>query len=158
MRLLRRDGEDPAAAWREDPRLRRARRPRTTAGHQELLRLADHSAALCRRQLRRRLRHHPRDGGQWRARSPAGAASRRRSGCTMSTPTAVVVGVGAEQGLGAALCRRFAAEGYHGLVAGRPQAKLDTVVATIASKGGSAAAVPTDTTQEADIIRLFDLA
>ena len=27
--------------------------------------------------------------------------------------TAVVVGVGAERGLGAALCRRFAAEGYH---------------------------------------------
>ncbi len=76
----------------------------------------------------------------------------------MSMPTAVVVGVGAEQGLGAALCRRFAAEGYHVLVAGRTQAKLDTVVATIAAKGGSAAAVQTDTTQEADIIRLFDLA
>ena len=37
----------------------------------------------------------------------------------MSAPTAVVVGVGAERGLGAALCRRFAADGYHLLVAGR---------------------------------------
>jgi len=33
--------------------------------------------------------------------------------------TAVVVGVGAGLGLGAALCRRFAREGYHVLVAGR---------------------------------------
>jgi hypothetical protein len=31
----------------------------------------------------------------------------------MNMPTAAVVGVGAERGLGAALCRRFAAEGYH---------------------------------------------
>ena len=37
----------------------------------------------------------------------------------MSKPTAVVVGVGAEQGVGAAVCRRFAREGYHVLVAGR---------------------------------------
>ncbi len=31
----------------------------------------------------------------------------------MSVPTGVVIGVGAERGLGAALCRRFAEEGYH---------------------------------------------
>jgi len=37
----------------------------------------------------------------------------------VSKPTAVIVGVGAERGLGAALCRRFAADGYHVLVAGR---------------------------------------
>ena len=37
----------------------------------------------------------------------------------MSKPTAVVVGVGAERGLGAALCRRFAQGGYHVLVASR---------------------------------------
>jgi NAD(P)-dependent dehydrogenase (short-subunit alcohol dehydrogenase family) len=76
----------------------------------------------------------------------------------MSAPTALVVGVGAEQGLGAALCRRFAAEGYHVLVAGRTQAKLDAVVDTIATAGGRAVAVPTDTTSEADVIRLFDRA
>ena len=34
-------------------------------------------------------------------------------------PSAIVVGVGAKQGLGAALCRRFAAQGYHVFVAGR---------------------------------------
>ena len=43
----------------------------------------------------------------------------------MSTPTAVVVGVGAERGLGAALCRRFAAEGYHVLVTGRTPEKIE---------------------------------
>lgn len=74
----------------------------------------------------------------------------------MTVPTAIVVGVGAEQGLGAALCRKFAAEGYHVLVAGRTKAKLDAVVATIAAAGGRAVAVPTDTTSEADVIRLFD--
>jgi NAD(P)-dependent dehydrogenase (short-subunit alcohol dehydrogenase family) len=37
----------------------------------------------------------------------------------MTTETAVVVGVGAEQGLGAALCRRFAAAVHYVLVAGR---------------------------------------
>jgi NAD(P)-dependent dehydrogenase (short-subunit alcohol dehydrogenase family) len=34
----------------------------------------------------------------------------------MDKPTAIVVGVGAEQG---AVCRRFASEGYHVYVAGR---------------------------------------
>ena len=38
-------------------------------------------------------------------------------------PSAIVVGVGAGQGLGAALCRRFAAQGYHVFVAGGPAAR-----------------------------------
>ena len=33
--------------------------------------------------------------------------------------TAIVIGVGPDQGLGAQLCKRFAAEGLHVLVAGR---------------------------------------
>ena len=76
----------------------------------------------------------------------------------MGRPTAVVVGVGAERGLGAALCRRFAAEGYHVLVAGRTPEKIDQVVRTITAKGGGAVPVPTDATQEGDVIRLFDRA
>lgn len=74
----------------------------------------------------------------------------------MGRPTAAVVGVGAERGLGAALCRRFAAEGYHVLVAGRTPEKIDQVVRTITAKGGGAVPVPTDATQEGDVIRLFD--
>jgi NAD(P)-dependent dehydrogenase (short-subunit alcohol dehydrogenase family) len=70
--------------------------------------------------------------------------------------TAVVVGVGAERGLGAALCRRFAAEGYHVLVAGRTHEKIAQVAKTIGATGGSAEAVTVDTTREDEVIRLFD--
>jgi NAD(P)-dependent dehydrogenase (short-subunit alcohol dehydrogenase family) len=73
-------------------------------------------------------------------------------------PSAIVCGVGAEKGLGAALCRRFAAEGYHMLAAGRTPAKLERVVAAIAAAGGSAEAVQTDVTEESDVARLFDRA
>ena len=73
-------------------------------------------------------------------------------------PTAVVIGVGAEHGLGAALCRRFAAESHHVLVAGRTASKIEQVVRTIASAGGSAEPIATDTTSEQDVVRLFDRA
>ncbi len=76
----------------------------------------------------------------------------------MARPTALVVGVGAEQGLGAALCRRFAAEGHHVLLAGRTAPKLDRVVRSLVAAGGSAEAVVADVTGEADVVRLFDRA
>jgi NAD(P)-dependent dehydrogenase (short-subunit alcohol dehydrogenase family) len=74
----------------------------------------------------------------------------------MSRPSAIVVGVGAEMGLGAALCRRFSNEGYHVFVAGRTQDKIDGVVAAIVAASGSAEAVLTDAADEAAVIRLFD--
>jgi NAD(P)-dependent dehydrogenase (short-subunit alcohol dehydrogenase family) len=76
----------------------------------------------------------------------------------MSKPGAIVVGVGAEAGLGAALCRRFARGGLHVLVAGRTESRLNAVVDSIRRAGGSATAVPTDTTREDHVIRLFDAA
>ena len=76
----------------------------------------------------------------------------------MTQPTAVVVGVGAEQGVGAAVARRFAKEGHHVLVAGRTPAKIEQVVRTIASAGGSAEAVLADATRELDVVALFDRA
>jgi NAD(P)-dependent dehydrogenase (short-subunit alcohol dehydrogenase family) len=66
----------------------------------------------------------------------------------MNKPTAVVVGVGAERGLGAALCRRFAQGGYHVLVAGRTQVKIGRVAETIAAAGGSAEPIAMDATRE----------
>jgi NAD(P)-dependent dehydrogenase (short-subunit alcohol dehydrogenase family) len=76
----------------------------------------------------------------------------------MRAHTGVVVGVGAERGLGAALCRRFAREGYHLLVAGRTPEKIERVVQTIRNTGGSAEPIAVDTTREDDVIRLFDRA
>jgi len=55
----------------------------------------------------------------------------------MSKPTAVVVGVGAEQGLGAALCRRSAPEGYHVFVAVRSAEKVERVVGTPSAAGAA---------------------
>jgi NAD(P)-dependent dehydrogenase (short-subunit alcohol dehydrogenase family) len=72
--------------------------------------------------------------------------------------TAIVVGVGAERGLGAALCRRFAAEGYHVLVGGRTPEKIAQVAKTIGATGAGAEAITIDTTREDDVIRLFDRA
>ena len=77
-------------------------------------------------------------------------------GAIKASGTAVVVGVGAERGLGAALCRRFASEGYHVLVAGRTPEKITQVAKTICATGGSAEAITVDTTREDDVIRLFD--
>src|SRR5712692_6912338 len=76
----------------------------------------------------------------------------------MSKPTSIVVGVGAERGLGAALCRRFAQGGCHVLIAGRTAAKIDKVAETIVSAGGSAEPIAMDATREEDVARLFDRA
>jgi NAD(P)-dependent dehydrogenase (short-subunit alcohol dehydrogenase family) len=77
---------------------------------------------------------------------------------TTTIPTAVVVGVGAEEGLGAALCRRFSMGGYHVLVAGRTASKIETVARGIVAAGSTAEAVPIDTTSEKDVQHLFDRA
>jgi NAD(P)-dependent dehydrogenase (short-subunit alcohol dehydrogenase family) len=74
----------------------------------------------------------------------------------MGIEVAIVVGVGAEQGLGAAICRKLASERYHVVVAGRTFEKIEAVAAAIRSSGGSAEAVVTDATKEADVIKLFD--
>ncbi len=74
----------------------------------------------------------------------------------MSTPSAIIVGVGAEQGLGAALCRLLAGKGYHVVIAGRTPAKIDQVAGAIRASGGSAEAIETDATDEAAVVRLFE--
>ena len=76
----------------------------------------------------------------------------------MSRKTAIVIGVGPEEGLGAQLCHRFARDGMHVLIAGRSKDKLDLVAASIEAKGGSAEPVVADATSEADTLALFDAA
>ena len=53
----------------------------------------------------------------------------------MATEIALVIGVGAENGEGAANARRFAREGFHVLVCGRTKEKLERVAASIRSGG-----------------------
>jgi NAD(P)-dependent dehydrogenase (short-subunit alcohol dehydrogenase family) len=74
----------------------------------------------------------------------------------MIKPTAIVVGAGASAGLGAASCRRFAAEGYHVIVVGRTPERVAEVTQSVLDEGGSAEAFVADATREADVIRLFD--
>ena len=71
---------------------------------------------------------------------------------------AVIIGVGPENGLGAALCKRFASLGKHVFVAGRTQSKLDTIVSVIEENGGKATAHVTDCTDENQTKKLFDAA
>jgi NAD(P)-dependent dehydrogenase (short-subunit alcohol dehydrogenase family) len=72
--------------------------------------------------------------------------------------TAIVIGVGPDRGLGGQLCKRFADEGLHVLVAGRTREKLDAIVRGIQKDGGSAEPVVADATSESDTHELFDKA
>ena len=72
--------------------------------------------------------------------------------------TAIVMGVGPEQGLGAQLCKRFASLGLNVFVAGRTQEKLDAVVAMIEANGDKASAHVADATAETEVKGLFDAA
>ena len=72
--------------------------------------------------------------------------------------SAIVIGVGAPAGLGAALCRRFAREGLHVFTAGRSREKLTAVTAEIEAAGGRATPVVADATLAGDVARLFDVA
>jgi NAD(P)-dependent dehydrogenase (short-subunit alcohol dehydrogenase family) len=71
---------------------------------------------------------------------------------------AIVFGVGASAGLGGALCRRFAREGFGVLAAGRTQSKLDAVVAEITRAGGRASSILCDVTNESDVRKTFEAA
>lgn len=71
---------------------------------------------------------------------------------------AIVFGVGANAGLGGALCRRFAREGFGVLAAGRTQSKLDAVVAEVTRAGGRASSILCDVTSESDVRKAFEAA
>jgi NAD(P)-dependent dehydrogenase (short-subunit alcohol dehydrogenase family) len=72
--------------------------------------------------------------------------------------TAVVIGVGPERGLGAQLCKRFAADGLNVIIAGRTKAVIDALAQEIVENGGHAVPVVADATSESDIVELFDIA
>ncbi len=69
---------------------------------------------------------------------------------------AVVVGVGARDGLGAALCRRFAGEGLQVFAAGRTAEKLAAVCGEITGLGGRAVPVATNAREDDQVAALLD--
>lgn len=70
--------------------------------------------------------------------------------------TAVVVGVGPEKGLGAALAKRFAKEGLHVFLVGRTEKRLQALANVISENGGKATPYIADATKEQDVIKLFE--
>jgi NAD(P)-dependent dehydrogenase (short-subunit alcohol dehydrogenase family) len=73
----------------------------------------------------------------------------------MSIKTAVIIGVGPENGVGANLCKRFAKAGLHVFVAGRTLSKVEQVAQSIRDSGALATAVEADTTEESVVVELF---
>ena len=70
--------------------------------------------------------------------------------------TVIILGAGASKGVGAALGRKFAAQGHHVIMTGRTAAKVEALAAEISAAGGSAESVRVDVTSEADLDALFD--
>ncbi|MFO1102564.1 MAG: SDR family NAD(P)-dependent oxidoreductase [Methylocystis sp.] len=75
---------------------------------------------------------------------------------TLNEGAAIVVGVGAETGLGAALARRFAREGLRVTIAGRTPERLRVVAEKIAATAGAVSIKPADATSEADVAALIE--
>lgn len=73
-------------------------------------------------------------------------------------PCALVVGVGAPRGLGAAIARRFAAAGFAVLVAGRNEAKLTETSDALRAAGGVVGMAVGDGSDPADVRRFVDAA
>ena len=72
--------------------------------------------------------------------------------------SAVIIGVGPEQGLGATLAKCFAAKGLHVFIGGRSEEKLQTVAEIIRQQGGAVTPVIADATVELDVVHLFETA
>jgi NAD(P)-dependent dehydrogenase (short-subunit alcohol dehydrogenase family) len=71
---------------------------------------------------------------------------------------ALVVGVGASEGLGGALVRRFAREGLTVFAAGRAKEKLEATVAEVRKSGGDVHALVGDASTETGVKEFFDAA
>ena len=74
---------------------------------------------------------------------------------TLAIASALVVGVGERQGIGAAVAALLAEKGLHVYIVGRTPEKLNKRVAEIHKSGGSAQALVADSTLEADLQAVF---
>jgi NAD(P)-dependent dehydrogenase (short-subunit alcohol dehydrogenase family) len=66
-----------------------------------------------------------------------------------------IVGVGASRGTGAALARRFAAEGLTVAITGRSDDNVNIIVREIETTGGRAIAAPGDVSKEEDVLAVL---
>src|ERR1700754_4287409 len=66
-----------------------------------------------------------------------------------------IVGVGASRGTGAALARRFAAEGLTVAITGRSHDSVEIIVREIETAGGRAIAAPGDVSKESDVLAIL---
>lgn len=69
--------------------------------------------------------------------------------------TVLIAGAGAPNGVGGAIGRRFASEGFHVVISGRTLEKVEASAAAITASGGSAEAMAVDVTSTADQDALF---
>ncbi len=74
---------------------------------------------------------------------------------THPTTAAVIFGVGAPEGIGAAVARKLSAEGMHAYVVGCHADKLQAVTDQIQADGGQATAVAADCTQQQEVAAVF---
>ncbi len=70
----------------------------------------------------------------------------------------LISGVGASQGVGGALARRFAREGYPVVIAGRSADKLNVTLNELQNAGANAVVALGDSTNAADLRRFVDMA
>ncbi|MEM9254151.1 MAG: SDR family NAD(P)-dependent oxidoreductase [Pseudomonadota bacterium] len=71
---------------------------------------------------------------------------------------AVIVGVGARRGLGAAIARKFAEQGLHCVIVGRTEQRLMKVADEIQASGGSCSTYAADATSGNDMAGAMDQA
>ena len=74
----------------------------------------------------------------------------------MAARAAIVVGVGTQSGLGAALARRFAREDLCVVLVGRTLERLELVATEIRANGGKARVAVADVTNEDEVTALFN--
>ena len=73
----------------------------------------------------------------------------------MPKSIALIIGVGAENGIGGALCKRAQEAGYHVAIVGRTAAKIEAVADTIKAAGGGASTYLADVGDEAQMLAVF---
>lgn len=78
--------------------------------------------------------------------------AQERKGC------AIVIGAGTRQGIGGAVCARFAAAGLHVYAVGRSAERVELLVKELQAGGGAATAIVADVADPAAVAKVFERA